>query len=133
MSSTLSAAPDDAGLELDAGRLVCYDATPTDDLITRARGDQQRLESALLSSAQKTTQKLLNRVFDLPRDAEGTSAGEPVVKLPKPLPKSLLPRQRPVPKPKPETRWERFAKEKRASPLDRPVDSQSSKAWCMEP
>ena len=35
-----------------------------------------------------------------------------LLKLPKPLPKSLLPRQRPVPKPKPETRWERFAKEK---------------------
>lgn len=103
-----------SSLELDAGRLVCYDTSPTDGLLrsVRAHAPQAELEAALLVSAQGKAQMLLNEVFDLPRDAEGKSAGEPIVTLPKRLPRSLLPRQRPVPKPKPETRWEKFAKEK---------------------
>jgi regulator of ribosome biosynthesis len=67
------------------------------------------LEAYLLSRSTSTTQTLLNTLFSLPiiRTPLGPSASLPIS-----FSHALLPREKPLPKPKPLTKWERFAKEK---------------------
>jgi regulator of ribosome biosynthesis len=69
---------------------------------------EKHLEAHLLSSAQRNTQLLINELFKLPQES---STEGPVAKLPA-VETSSLPREKPIPKPKAETKWERFAKEK---------------------
>lgn len=52
-------------------------------------------------------QLLLNKVWELPTERIDEAI---VVRLP--APKTLLPRSKPVPKPKPMTKWQEFAKAK---------------------
>ena len=75
---------------------------------------------ALLASATADVQALLGELFQLPSvtlDGDGSGAGDVAqsgssmfVQLPKP--EFKLPRAQPPPEPKPETKWEKFAKEK---------------------
>jgi len=57
--------------------------------------------------ARNAMQELFNQVFNQP--AKQSEAG-PVANLPRP--KTSIPREKPLPKDKPSTRWEKFAKEK---------------------
>jgi regulator of ribosome biosynthesis len=55
-----------------------------------------------------STQTLLSALFQLP--TRSSTDNGPTVTLPAPI--TLLPREKPLPKPKPPTKWERFAKER---------------------
>jgi regulator of ribosome biosynthesis len=63
-------------------------------------------EQLLLSHARDNTQLLINRIFDLP-----TSRDEKIGAIAQlPPPTTVIPREKHVPKPKPLTKWERYAK-----------------------
>lgn len=89
-------------------------------MVTRAANIIVDTEAALRSAATDDVQALLGGLFQLPSvslDGDGSGAGDVaqagssmLVQLPKPEYK--LPRAQPVPEPKPETKWEKFAKEK---------------------
>lgn len=65
------------------------------------------LENVLREHATRATQLLVKKIFDCP--IEKSEVG-PVAVLPSEITK--LPREKSVPEPKPETKWEKFAKEK---------------------
>lgn len=65
------------------------------------------LETHLQATARDGIQTLLNSLFTLPTHP---SPDGPVAQLPAPT--TDLPRAKPLPKPKPLTKWEKFAKEK---------------------
>jgi regulator of ribosome biosynthesis len=67
----------------------------------------EELEQALLEVSRDNTQLLLNKVFALPTASVDVGV---LAQLPKPT--THLPREKPVPVPKPLTRWEKFAKDK---------------------
>lgn len=71
--------------------------------------DQTRasLNPHLLALALTSTQSLISALFNLPVHP---SDNGPTAKLPNPV--TQLPREKPLPKAKPPTKWERFAKEK---------------------
>jgi regulator of ribosome biosynthesis len=64
-------------------------------------------EAHILALTLTSTQSLISTLFNLPVHS---SENGPTAKLPTPT--TMLPREKPVPKPKPPTKWERFAKEK---------------------
>jgi regulator of ribosome biosynthesis len=68
---------------------------------------RENLESYLYALARDGTQALLSALFSLPTKP---SPDGPLGILP--LPKTLLPRSKPLPKPKPPTKWEKFAARK---------------------
>ncbi|KAF9898028.1 Rhodanese- sulfurtransferase, partial [Lobosporangium transversale] len=61
----------------------------------------------LQSLSRDNAQLLFNEIFQLP-----TISDDNGVMAMLPTPTTLLPREKPLPKPKPETRWEKFAKAK---------------------
>ena len=89
-------------LEYDLGRLAAFDGSAPDEGALRGEGG----DSYLQATARENAQLLTNRLYEL-------LAAQPkkdVIPLPPPTMK--LPREKPLPKPRPLTRWERFAKEK---------------------
>ena len=93
---------EDHAIEFHLRHLTAFDNDPV-DLIAF---DKDRKEY-LAESARRSAQQLVNKLFDLP--IERTDAG-PVADLPDAT--IILPRAKPVPKPKPETRWQKFARER---------------------
>lgn len=99
-----------------------------DDLVAR--------EAVITAHAREGVQLLLNAVFNRPTTIidEGVLA-----QLPTPTQQALadsfvLPREKPLPKPRPETKWERFAKEKGIAPRekkDRLVFDEEKQDWCV--
>lgn len=65
------------------------------------------LEDYLMSTARDGAQALINSLWSLQTTP---SQDGPVAKLPPPI--TQLPRAKPLPKPKPMTKWEKFAKAK---------------------
>ena len=65
---------------------------------------RENREEYLQSTAREGVQALLTTLFNLP--TQSTSDG-PLAQLPAPT--TVLPRAKPLPKPKPPTKWERFA------------------------
>lgn len=65
------------------------------------------MEEYLMSTARDGVQTLIASLFSLPTTS---SADGPLAQLPTPT--TLLPRAKPLPKPKPPTKWEQFAKAK---------------------
>lgn len=61
----------------------------------------------LLNLARDNTQLLLNKIWELPAERVEDAI---VAKLPPPT--YVLPREKPPPKPKPLTKWQKFANEK---------------------
>ncbi|WVQ94600.1 hypothetical protein IAU59_001680 [Kwoniella sp. CBS 9459] len=86
----------------DPGLLAAFDNTPVD-----AEEYSSNLESHLLALTLTSTQALIASLFTLPTTPSNSG---PITKLPAPV--TLLPREKPLPKPKPPTKWERFAKAK---------------------
>ena len=64
-------------------------------------------DAAILALATRATQSLVRQIFSLPSHA---TEGGRAVSLPRP--ELALPRAKPVPKPKPLTKWQKFAAEK---------------------
>jgi regulator of ribosome biosynthesis len=58
--------------------------------------------------ARDNTQLLLNKIWELP-----TERVEEAIVAKLPAPTFVLPREKPLPKPKPLTKWQKFAQEKR--------------------
>ncbi|KAI0650485.1 ribosome biogenesis regulatory protein-domain-containing protein [Trametes meyenii] len=89
-------------LEVDAGFLTVTDLNPVD-----AESHEADLEDYLISTARDGVQTLLASLFSLPTTS---SPDGPLAQLPPPI--TQLPRAKPLPKPKPPTKWEQFAKAK---------------------
>ncbi|EED78367.1 predicted protein [Postia placenta Mad-698-R] len=92
----------DIPLEVDAGFLAVTDLNPVD---TESYGED--LEEYLQSTARDGVQALINALFALPTTP---SADGPLAQLPPPT--TQLPRAKHLPKPKPPTKWEQFARAK---------------------
>ncbi|WWD22607.1 hypothetical protein CI109_107100 [Kwoniella shandongensis] len=95
----------------DAGLLAAFDNTPVDP------EEYANLNPHLLALTLTSTQALISAIFTLPTKSSGSG---PVVTLPTPV--TLLPREKPLPKPKPPTKWERFAAAKGISHKKRDKD-----------
>ncbi|CAG9839647.1 unnamed protein product [Diabrotica balteata] len=89
-------------LNYDLGTLLAEDTNEFDTNLLR-----RQKEDYLLKLARDNTQLLLNQIWDLPTERVEEAI---VVKLP--LQKTLLPRMKPIPKPRALTKWEQFAKAK---------------------
>ncbi|KAK7060352.1 Rhodanese-related sulfurtransferase [Paramarasmius palmivorus] len=88
--------------DIDVGYLTVTDPNPIEDETYNAN-----LEDHLQSLARDGVQNLLAKLFTLPTDS---SPDGPLAQLPPPT--TQLPRAKPLPKPKPPTKWELFAKAK---------------------
>lgn len=99
--SATAVLPRAAPVETDPPLLAAFDTSPTDPA---AYAD---LEPHLLQLTLTSTHALLAALFALPTTP---SPAGPVTAFPPPA--TLLPREKPLPKPKPLTKWERFANEK---------------------
>ncbi|KAL3223404.1 hypothetical protein MRX96_027577 [Rhipicephalus microplus] len=93
----------DLDLEFDIGNLLATDPNPLD----AAKLKSESREEYLKELARDDTQLLINRLFQLP-----TERREDVVVAVLPAGTTRIPREKPVPKPKPPTRWSEFAKQK---------------------
>jgi regulator of ribosome biosynthesis len=89
-------------LQYDLGLLCAFDDHPLDPTEF-----QSKKEETLLKATKDNTQLLVKHIFELPIEMHPFG---PVAKLPPP--ETRLPRSKPVPKPKPLTRWQKFALEK---------------------
>ncbi|KAF9109522.1 Rhodanese- sulfurtransferase [Mortierella sp. AM989] len=89
-------------VEFDLGLLTAYDQNPVDEVELKKNKDEY-----LQSLSRDNAQLLFNEIFQLQ-----TISDDNGVMAMLPTPTTLLPREKPLPKPKPETRWEKFAKAK---------------------
>ncbi|XP_028172797.1 ribosome biogenesis regulatory protein homolog [Ostrinia furnacalis] len=89
-------------LDFDVGTLLAFDSNDLDTKLLSSKKDQY-----LQSLSRDNTQLLLNKVWELPTERIEEAI---VVRLPQPT--TVLPRAKPVPKPKPLTKWQEFAKAK---------------------
>ncbi|KAI0660737.1 ribosome biogenesis regulatory protein-domain-containing protein [Cubamyces menziesii] len=89
-------------LEVDTGFLTVTDLNPVD-----AESYEANLEEYLMSTARDGVQTLIASLFSLPTTS---SPDGPLAQLPAPT--TQLPRAKPLPKPKPLTKWEKFARAK---------------------
>ncbi|ERL86708.1 hypothetical protein D910_04114 [Dendroctonus ponderosae] len=89
-------------LEYDVASLLVYDFNQFN-----AQYFERDANGYLLDLARDNTQLLINQLWELP-----TERVEEAIVAKLPLPKTVLPRAKPVPKPKELTKWEQFAKEK---------------------
>ncbi|PIL37382.1 hypothetical protein GSI_01076 [Ganoderma sinense ZZ0214-1] len=92
----------DIPLEVDSGFLTVTDLNTID-----AESYEADLEEHLISTARDGVQTLIASLFSLPTTS---SPDGPLAQLPPPT--TQLPRAKPLPKPKPPTKWEQFAKAK---------------------
>ncbi|EIW73083.1 hypothetical protein TREMEDRAFT_22893, partial [Tremella mesenterica DSM 1558] len=108
-------------VEVDAGLLAAFDNSPVEP-----EAYSSNLPSHLLDLTLTSTHHLISTLFQLPTTS--TASGL-MVQLP--AAKTLLPREKPLPKPKPLTKWERFAKEKGIShkQRDRMVFDDERQEW----
>ncbi|TXT07308.1 hypothetical protein VHUM_03478 [Vanrija humicola] len=107
-------------VDIDAGLLAAYDTTPVD------ADEYKTLDPHLLALTLTSTQALVAGLFNLPTIK---SENGPIAQLPEPV--FVLPREKPLPKPKPLTKWERFAKEKGIShsKKDKKVWDEERQEW----
>ena len=88
-------------LEYDLGHLCAFDPSPVDEKAFAADPS-----AYLLRCARENAQMLTNKLYSL---LEGATSKQVI---PLPTPAARLPREKPLPEPKPVTRWEKFAKDK---------------------
>lgn len=89
-------------LEFDLGNLMAYDPSAIDAATFKSGVDQ-----TCQSMATSIFQALAKRLFALP--SEPAPVGR-IAELPAPV--TTLPREKPIPKPRPPTKWELFAQKK---------------------
>ncbi|KAK6126222.1 hypothetical protein DH2020_040043 [Rehmannia glutinosa] len=90
--------------EVDLGNLLAFDAHHQ---FASPPSSREEIVKEALEQGTKLVQAVADALFNLPstEDLEG-----PIVKLPAPT--SKLPREKPLPKPRPPTKWEVFAQKK---------------------
>ncbi|XP_077208390.1 ribosome biogenesis regulatory protein homolog [Paroedura picta] len=114
----------DLELEFDAAHLLAVDRNPV------ARAVAAR-EDSLRALARDNTQLLVAQLWALPSERAEGGAGPVVVKLPEPS--TRLPREKPLPRPRPLTRWEQFARLKGIRPTRKKrgtlVWDEAAKEW----
>jgi hypothetical protein len=88
-------------LTYDLGHLCASDPSPLDEAALKADAS-----GYLLRIARDNAQLLTNKLYGL----LATQPNKSAITLPEPT--TPLPREKPLPKPKPQTRWEKFAAEK---------------------
>jgi regulator of ribosome biosynthesis len=88
-------------LTYDLGHLCASDPSPLDEAALKVDAS-----AYLLRIARDNAQLLTNRLYGI----LATQPNKSAIKLPEPT--TALPREKPLPKPKPLTRWEKFAAEK---------------------
>ena len=93
-------------LKYDLGHLMACDTHPYD--VEGAAHCPEGAEAFLRAQSRGNVQLLLNRVFNLPETR--TDRGTLAVELP--APKTVLPREKPAPKPRTATAWQKFAQRK---------------------
>jgi hypothetical protein len=150
LASAPPAAGGARGQELDLGILACFDNHPVDGyapLAPEAGGGAgagagagpsaayaaayARNEAALLRAARDNVQLLIRGLFELP--VQATEDAGPVAVLPAPT--TRLPRQQHVPRPKPLTRWQKFAlakgisKKKKETRVVDPATGEAAPRW----
>uniref|UniRef100_A0A8C2NL18 Hydroxyacid-oxoacid transhydrogenase, mitochondrial n=2 Tax=Capra hircus TaxID=9925 RepID=A0A8C2NL18_CAPHI len=94
-------------LEFDLGNLLASDRNPP----TRLRHAGPTQEAELRALARGNTQLLINQLWQLPTERVEEAL---VARLPEPS--TRLPREKPVPRPRPLTRWQQFARLKGIRP-----------------
>lgn len=104
----------DTPYTFDLGLLLANDANPAS--ITSAAADKDAHEADLAALARDGAQALVNQLLTTCRIERTTSDG---VLLNLPPPATALPREKPVPEPKPPTKWEQFAARKGIKPKTR--------------
>ncbi|NXC39987.1 RRS1 protein, partial [Penelope pileata] len=111
-------------LQFDLGHLLALDPNPPPAAALRGAGP--RREALLRALARDNTQLLAARIWALPAERADGAAGPLLAQLPEPA--LRLPREKPPPKPRPPTRWERFARLKGIRRRKRP-----SLVWDADP
>nr|CAB3265801.1 ribosome biogenesis regulatory protein homolog [Phallusia mammillata] len=111
----------DIDVNLDLGNLLAVDSNPLDAIKLR-----RSKESYLMQLARGNTQLLLNNIWQLETERVEDAV---VAKLPDP--ETRLPREKPIPKSKPPTKWEEYAKVKgiRNRKKGRMVWDDVTKSW----
>lgn len=94
-------------LEFDLGHLLASDRNPP--TLLRQAGPSP--EAELRALARDNTQLLINRLWQLPTERVQEAV---VARLPEPA--TRLPREKPLPRPRPPTRWQQFARLKGIRP-----------------
>jgi len=89
-------------LTYDLGNLLAFDTKPLD-----SKSFRENAEKCIADTARDDVQLLFNKLFSLPTRKV---PGEIGVLADLPPPTTVIPREKPLPKPKPETKWEKFAK-----------------------
>ncbi|KAL8182062.1 UNVERIFIED_CONTAM: Rhodanese- sulfurtransferase [Gekko kuhli] len=115
-------------LEFDAGNLLAVDKNPVARAVAR---EGMAREDLLRALARDNTQLLVGQLWALPSERAEGGSGPVVVKLPEPS--TRLPREKPLPKPRPLTRWEQFARLKGIRPTRKKrgtlVWDEAAKEW----
>jgi len=90
-------------LKYDLGNILAIDPKPLDPKSMR-----ENLDQYLLTTSRDDIQLLYNKLFSLPTNKPPGGDMGVLADLPKGT--TVIPREKPVPKPKPETKWEKYAK-----------------------
>ncbi len=98
-AAPLTASQADGLISVDLCHLMAFDPRPVDTVALKKNSDEFLKNACLFS-----TQLIVNKLFKLPTERIEDSL---VVKLPKPL--IILPREKQLPKKKPQTKWEAYA------------------------
>ena len=129
-------APTDSSMRYSKSSTVSFDVEPTFDLGLLTVYDPngisslayaQDVEAALEANTRLGVQALANQIFALPT----TSSVEGIFAVLPPV-STTLPREKPLPKAKLETKWEKFAKTKGIAPKpkrDRLVFDEEKQDW----
>lgn len=106
---------------LDIGHLLAFDPRPIDVAELKKEPD-----NFLRELSTQSAQLVVNELFRLPVERVDDIV---VAKLPKPI--TVLPREKPLPKAKPPTKWEQYAKLKgiQKKKKSRMVYDEASKEW----
>ncbi|GIZ49508.1 hypothetical protein CKM354_001253800 [Cercospora kikuchii] len=91
----------------DLGNLMCQDPNPLPSLKEAATPAEK--EAILSSVAQKCAQSLIHQLLAQPINRNETDGS---LQISLPAPEFPLPREKPVPKEKEKTKWEKFAEKK---------------------
>lgn len=95
----------EAVVNIDVGNLMAFDPRPLDP--NEFKGDVAKRSDHLRWLCTTATQLLVARVFELPAERV-----EDVVVVKLSVPDTILPREKPLPKAKPPTKWQQYAKMK---------------------
>lgn len=105
----------------DLGNLAIFDPNPLDNEKLLSK-DESIKEDHLQSVTRDNVQLLINQILSLPvkttTETHGSSTGQnstmTLIQLPEPT--TILPREKPIPKAKPLTKWQQFAARKGIKP-----------------